>query len=175
MKTEFNVIPEDYELSALSVLKARCARFFPLIIVIFCAAEFLVITFFMAPRLKSRFDGALSRMKASGAEAERLAERCAELRGQLQLWNKMLEEGAQAVPALELLNRLKGALPPTAELQGFSAGREILQVRVLFADPQSPDLFLRKMGSLPYGPLRPLERRVASGGALYLRFEASRK
>ncbi|MGI6075517.1 MAG: hypothetical protein ACOYD9_04035 [Pyramidobacter sp.] len=175
MKIEFNVIPQSYCLGATCAVKAWCARFLPLALIVLCAAEFLAFSFYRVPRLRERLAVATSRLNASTARTEQLAQRCEELDGELQLWKKMLENGVRSVPALEFSSKLNRALPASAELQSFSVEGEILQLGVLFADPQSPDLFLRKMALPPYGVLRPLERRTAAGGALYLRFEARRK
>jgi hypothetical protein len=175
MKTEFNLIPPEYNIGALASLRRRGVHYLPLILICLAAAEFMIFSLLELPHLRGRLERASAGMNKAVRRTELLTAQYTELNREIMFWQNVLEKAEKSVPALEITDVLCRFLPETAELQNFTVDSEALQIKVLFADPKAPDLFLRRTAKLSYGPVRVLERRVTPHGSLFFRFGASKK
>ena len=175
MKIEFNLVPSEYCESMLVSLRRRCIPYLPLALICLAAAEFMCFSVLEIPRLRVRLEKAAGELKETVRRTEILAEQYAEISGEIRFWQKITAKAERSVPALEVLDILARSLPETAELQHFTAGADTLQMKVLFADPETPDFFMRRTSALPYGPVRVLERRMTPHEGLFITFEAAKK
>ncbi len=173
-ETEFNLIPPEYARPRpllQRIFSPRCA----MILVLLCAAVFFWSARVLTPRLLAEAEGARRERESAIERTKLLNRRYGELADEARYWKNVLGTAESSVPALEILSALFRTLPETASVENFSADGGRVQLEILFADPETVSVFMRRAESMPYGPLRVVERRFVQQGALLFRFEAPRR
>lgn len=182
MKTTFDLLSKEYKSRCAIVdrLSRRYSRE-AVATVTACAAMCLICLAFLA---FTWYQGMSLRAEAVRVRAlkDRYVEKVSQLNKEYhQLreiaagWEKLAVVAESSIPVVQILVKLKGLLPGSAEINTFSADGRSLHMNIKLDDVTKLPRLLRQLEGLPYGPFRVQGRRNLSRKSALVELEAERR
>ena len=133
MRTEFNLLPDDYMAHPPSGVRLQWNRYAVYGAAVLCCAEFFVFSTIQFYRLKNEAQSLSEAMRSVQERALDLNQRTADLSFRRSKWQSLLEEFRNCAFAVEFLSDVYALLPESGKITSVSADSRECVISGIFA------------------------------------------